>query len=738
MLKQRLGIGLLLLALSGCGGGHRAEYPTVHDGLQLTRVVLYRNGVGYFERSGKVDGDILSIRVRKDQINDLLKSLTVVDRQSGKAVSVSMPLDPTTWANAALASLQPGHGNLAQVLDALRGTSVELGTATTSVEGRIVLVEPIELAEPKSSRAGDAPRERDYRVTLLDRDELRVVRLSQVTRVTIRDDDLAMQFHRSLDAASGEGMFQQVDVAIRLAGEAPYDVAVSYVVAAPVWKPTYRVVLPENGKGHALLQGWAVVDNVSGEDWRDVQLSLTSGAPISFRYDLHTPREIERPDRSDIGTHKRVHVAVGETTYDQDAPDEAPAPEAELADDGAEEAEAAPLKKSRSARAAGSGAEGRVSAPAAAPPPAPGMAPMPSSQRMEQKPAVSIEELTRSTAAATKASRASGLVRFDLQDRVTIPDGSATMVAVINQMVDGEETLLYRPGGAGAGYESNPYRVARVRNSTPFVLEPGPISIYSGGSFVGEGLSEAVGSNVSATIPFAVEPDVMITRKENFQGGEVRVLRIVRKVLEVQSFRRRTTDWSAQSKMKDDGFTVLVRHPKAGDNYELRDPPAGTEELPDAYLVPLTVPAKSREGTVRVIEETPARTTISIFSGEAAPLLEKLLLTATLEPGQRKVLEPIVQLRSRLGKLETQIQELEQQRATYDQRAAEERAHLEAIRKNPEAGELRAKISARINDFTSRANTIALQIAKLQQQKMEVRIELEDALEKLDLRLSPK
>ncbi|HLV20393.1 MAG TPA: DUF4139 domain-containing protein, partial [Polyangiaceae bacterium] len=304
MLKQRLGIGLLLLALSGCGGGHRAEYPTVHDGLQLTRVVLYRNGVGYFERSGKVDGDILSIRVRKDQINDLLKSLTVVDRQSGKAVSVSMPLDPTTWANAALASLQPGHGNLAQVLDALRGTSVELGTATTSVEGRIVLVEPIELAEPKSSRAGDEPRERDYRVTLLDRDELRVVRLSQVTRVTIRDDDLAMQFHRSLDAASGEGMFQQVDVAIRLAGEAPYDVAVSYVVAAPVWKPTYRVVLPENGKGHALLQGWAVVDNVSGEDWRDVQLSLTSGAPISFRYDLHTPREIERPDRSDIGTHK--------------------------------------------------------------------------------------------------------------------------------------------------------------------------------------------------------------------------------------------------------------------------------------------------------------------------------------------------------------------------------------------------------------------------------------------------
>ena len=116
-------------------------------------------------------------------------------------------------------------------------------------------------------------------------------------------------------------MFQQVDVTIRLAGRTRNDLLVSYVVSAPMWKPTYRVVLPEAGKGQALLQGWAVVDNTSGEDWRDVKLALTSGAPIAFRYDLHTPRDVVRTDLSAVGTPAtRASVAVGEAGYGQPAP----------------------------------------------------------------------------------------------------------------------------------------------------------------------------------------------------------------------------------------------------------------------------------------------------------------------------------------------------------------------------------------------------------------------------------
>ena len=137
-------------------------------------------------------------------------------------------------------------------------------------------------------------------MSLLDGDDVDVVTLSEVVSLTFHDEELAVQLHRSLDASSGEGMFQQVEIDVRLTGKKTHNLLLSYVVDAPMWKPTYRVVLPEDGK-ESLLQGWAVVDNISGEDWSDVQMSLTSGAPIAFRYNMHEPRRIFRPDLSAPG-----------------------------------------------------------------------------------------------------------------------------------------------------------------------------------------------------------------------------------------------------------------------------------------------------------------------------------------------------------------------------------------------------------------------------------------------------
>ena len=331
-------LALLALVSVGCANG-RSAFSTTSTDLGLERVVLYRNGIGYFERHGEVGDSTLRIRVRRDQINDLLKSLTVVDRD-GQAVSVSMPLDPDTWAAAALSALTPGQGSLAQLLDGLRGTEVTLHTTLGRVRGRVVLVEMIvdepDPDAPAPARGGGGtggPSQRDFKVTMKGAD-LKVVRLSKVRDVTLHDGDLAMQLHRRLDASSGEGMFQQVEVAIQLVGAKTHDVSVSYVVAAPMWKPTYRVVLPEDGKGQALLQGWAVVDNTSGEDWSAVKMSLTSGEPIAFQYDLHTPRTVGRSDLTEAGVRKRAVVALGETTYGnyEEVPVAEPAPESELAD----------------------------------------------------------------------------------------------------------------------------------------------------------------------------------------------------------------------------------------------------------------------------------------------------------------------------------------------------------------------------------------------------------------------
>jgi hypothetical protein len=751
------------LTLSACSSQSRSQFPTT-QGLGLERVVLYRNGVGYFERKGEVDGDLLRIKVRKDQINDLLKSLTIVDRKTGQAVSVSMPLDPQTWASAALTALQPGHGSLFEVLDSLRGVEVTLDTTRGKVAGRIVLVEE-SADEPDPSmptaRRGAPPQElgRDAKVTLMAGQQLKVVRLSKVRAVTIADGDLAMQFHRRLDASAGEGMFQQVDVAIRLHGDASHDLVVSYVVQAPMWKPTYRIVLPEKGKGEALLQGWAVVDNVSGEDWRDVNLSLTSGAPIAFRYDLHTPRQVHRDDLTHVGSRKQARAAVGEATYTESDDDEG----GEIAE---EEAKAA------AAQAYGSGSM----APGAPPPP-----PMkkPASRRPRRsrpkdkkkrdyarnerrsagyggkgglglrggpaedafdmpapEPEMTLDALRRSTKAQARAQHASGLTRFDIGTRVTVPDGTSTMVALINQTVVGEETFLYKPGGGGSGYEANPYRVVRFKNNTPFVLEPGPISIYAGGSFVGEGLSEAVGTNTSATVPFAVEPTIMVTREGKSMPEQTKLVSINRGTIHIERFNRMQTTWKVQAQTMKDGFTVLVRHPRSGFNYKLETRPPETEDLPNAYLVPVKVPKGTTKASVEVVESTPRRTTIAIYDRKALPLLEQLLVAKGLSAAERAKLEPIVKLRREMGRIDEQISGRERQQDQLDERMRQTRLNIRAIEKDksPAAARLRVEQQKRLEEFTAESNRVGREIVALQSQHLQKKIKLGDMLENLTIK----
>lgn len=755
-LLSALVLAAALTPVAGCAS--RTAFPTTDGGLTLSRVVLYRNGIGYFERVGEVDGDLLTIKVRKDQVNDLLKSLTVVEGEGGKAVSVSMPLDPRSWANAALATLAPGRGNLAEVLDALRGTRVTLSGDDGSATGRIAMVEEIvEPVEPSRIAPGPVPPPtRDHKVTLLDGSSLRVMRLSKVRSVKLEDGDLAMQFDRTLDASAGEGMFEQVDVAIRLAGASSHELLVSYVVEAPMWKPTYRVVLPKEGKGKALLQGWAVVDNTSGEDWRDVNLSLTSGAPIAFQYDLHTPREVPRADLTETGVRRQATAAVGETTWqDEPAPQAAPAPAAE-AESGADEDLAGGKADDGygygygEGRAAGGaatrgpggaakdkkGAPARAAAPMAPPPPP---APPKMAERLEESkkeaPSLDFESLRRSTEAKAAAAQVSGLDRYDLKDRVTVPDGTSTMVAIVNDVVQGEETFLFRPGGAGVGFEASPYRVVRFKNTTPFALEPGPISIYAGGSFVGEGLSETVGAGNSATIPFAVEPSILVSSTAQHEGDELRLVRLSRGVLECESFARKTTTWNVKARDGKEAFTVLVRHPKAGWNYELAERPAGTEDLPDAYLLPVRVEAGKLEGSITITERTPSSTTLSIWDARSLKLLETLLVTTDLTADARQKLQPIVDRRREIARLDEQIDGYRRQRDVLDQRAQETRQTLVSIEKDrsPTAAQLRQKLTKRLEDFGKDGDKLGRDMAELESKRLEKRIEMEDALQSLDI-----
>ena len=348
-------------------------------------------------------------------------------------------------------------------------------------------------------------------------------------------------------------------------------------------------------------------------------------------------------------------------------------------------------------------------------------------------PAVDYESLRRSTQANARAKSVSGLTRFDLGNRVTVPDGTSTMVAIINEDVEAEQTFLFKPGGAGTGYEQNPYRVVRFKNSTPFVLEPGPISIYTGGSFVGEGLSEAVGTGTSTTIPFAVEPGVLVSSSAQYSGEDMRIVRIVRGVIEVENFQRMTTTWTAKGQPSGAGFTVLVRQNKQGGSYALRSKIDGAEELPDAYLIPVKVPANQTTGTTEVVEQTPSSTTITIWDSRAPELLDAVLKLTNLDAATRTKITPLTALRQEIGRIDTELDGLQAQKVELDQRASETRENLEAIKKDPRAADLRGRLSKRLEEFTRDGDKIGRTLVELQSKRLEKKIELEDMLQNLDL-----
>jgi hypothetical protein len=317
------------------------------------------------------------------------------------------------------------------------------------------------------------------------------------------------------------------------------------------------------------------------------------------------------------------------------------------------------------------------------------------------------------------------------------------MVAIINQQVEGEETFLFKPGGGGPGYEANPYRVIRFKNSTPFALESGPISIYSGGSFVGEGISQPVSAGVAVTIPFAVEASFIVAARQQHSGDELRLVKIVRGVIEIENFARRITTWEVKSQQpRPEETTLYVRHSRLGGSYELAPRPPGTEDLPDAYMIPIKLPAKAVETKLDVVEQTPARSTLSIWDGRAIILLEGILAQGSLDAAIRAKLAPIVKLRQEIGKIDTEIEGKSRTRGELDQRAQETRANLEAIRRDPAAGDLRKRLSDRLEQFAKDGDKLGRELVELQTKRTEKKVSLEDLMQNLELvppkPLSPK
>src|SRR4051812_38602536 len=266
--------------------------------LPISQVILFNSGVGHFTRSGEVEGDArVDLTFPEQDINDLIKSMTLRDLSPGGRVAAVTydshdPIDRTLASFAINLNNSP---SLAQILTQARGEQVEVTLASTASQpgnltGKIIGVE--QQAQP--SKEGPA-----VPVTVLNlwcAEGVRAVKLGEVQRLRFANPVIENEVRRALETLALSHDSQKKAVSLHFSGEGKRQVEVGYVIENPIWKTSYRLVLgKDGGEKKPYLQGWAVVENPTDEDWHAVTMALVSGRPISFKMDLYNPLYVARP-----------------------------------------------------------------------------------------------------------------------------------------------------------------------------------------------------------------------------------------------------------------------------------------------------------------------------------------------------------------------------------------------------------------------------------------------------------
>jgi hypothetical protein len=134
--------GVVITMLQGAAAqGPAGTLPATK--LPVRRVVLYKNGIGYFEHLGRVRGsESVAIDFNTAQLNDVLKSLTTLDLGDGRIADVSFNSEAPFAQRLATLTLPVGErATLPDLLGALRGARLDVRSTGRVVSGRLLSIE---------------------------------------------------------------------------------------------------------------------------------------------------------------------------------------------------------------------------------------------------------------------------------------------------------------------------------------------------------------------------------------------------------------------------------------------------------------------------------------------------------------------------------------------------------------------------------------------------------------------
>ncbi|MBR2691116.1 MAG: DUF4139 domain-containing protein [Aquamicrobium sp.] len=562
---MRLFTLILLGATAMTAPAHSAD-------LVLKRAVLGTGGVGYFEYEATVTGkETLTLRSRLDQVDDILKSMIILD----PAGTGSATLPGKAGADEAFNALPFSRSDLdsmASLMTALKGAEIKVA-APRSIAGRIASVQPEQVTD-KDGRTITRTRVSVFSGASMDQ-----FILEDAQGLEFADTRLGEQVTGALTALRSAQDRSGRDISIHLADGAQRTVRIGYVAEAPVWKTAYRLTLPKAGEDKAQLQGWVVLENMTGDAWKDVAVTLSSAAPVTFRQALYDPYYVSRQtiappvSQAALPRTDQGQVALGGAGY------------AEIAVPAAPEQQR--IMRSRKIEAV---QDGMV-------------------QQTETAPPASTEE---------NAAGAS----FTLSVPVSVGSGESLTIPFVDQKVPAEAVAWYQGGGR------NPWQGMTLKNDGSTSLPAGSATIYeatdAGPLFSGEAQFPLLPAGDSRLVGFGAEQKILVDR-ENRTASAVTKVKSVNGALQIESKLRETTLYRVKN-IAAEARRMVIEQPRAQD-WRLVQPKAEEATLAgSAYRMRFEVePGKTRE--FPVVMERPVVETVAIQELTAERILALIAST---------------------------------------------------------------------------------------------------------------
>ncbi len=688
---------LVLLALLLPPGVLSAAEPAAAD-LPLEKVVLFTSGVGYFQHGGKVTGDAtVEMSFRAENVNDLLKSMVVEDLGGGTVPAVSYASrDPITKTLGTFAIDLTDDPSIGKILGRLRGERIEVEAATPAT-GTIVGVEKRQVPV-----GDDRTVEKEF-ITILTAEGLRTLPLDGITRIRLLDERLQRELEQALAVLALGHDSEKKSVSLAFMGEGERPVRVGYVQESPVWKTSYRLVLggeaadePQTGK--ALLQGWAIVENTTDRDWKDVRMALVSGRPISFVMDLYRPLYVPRPV-----VEPELYASLAPQVYGQDME----AAQREFAAAANELRDGRQLARAEMQRKA-------LAAPAPRRP-------------MEE---LAMDEATadfdREGVAAIRsvaAGEALGeLFRYEIAAPVSIARQRSAMLPIVAEEVEAEKISIYDDRVMA----KHPLAGVRLVNSTKLDLMQGPVTVFDAGAYAGDARIEDLPAGSSRLLTYAVDLDVEVAPRFEPRPEELVSVKLVKGTLVVSRKLARRKAFEVKNSGRE-AVKLLVEHPLEP-GWKLVEPAEPAEKTRDRYRFAVEA-EPGKPATLVVAEEqvVAQRLAVTNLDDNAILVFSSAKVTS---PAVKQALQDVLERKQEINRLARERSRREQEIKAVSQEQDRIRQNMAQLDR---ASDLYTRYVQKFAAQEDRVETLRGEIADLQDKEQNARRDLDKMLGTLEL-----